>query len=123
MVQQGTVEEGTVFQAPTDENTRAGTKTWTKLMSPYDGFMQENVKHIGDERLEKVPSDLDLKPYRDEHDYDLVQRMIDCIARNEGPAGVTVEQVHAAIDKHMPHLKKYKPKAGKKASKTRAKKR
>jgi len=28
----------------------------------YDNFMQKNVKHIGDERLTKVPADLDLKP-------------------------------------------------------------
>ncbi|MFK2877082.1 hypothetical protein [Rhodanobacter hydrolyticus] len=41
----------------------------------YDRFMQKYVKSIGDERLQKVPSDLDLKPYRDYHDYDLLQRM------------------------------------------------
>ena len=43
--------------------------------SLYDDFMQKNVKHIGDERLQKVPADLDLKPYRDEHDTDLLNRM------------------------------------------------
>jgi hypothetical protein len=41
----------------------------------YDHFMQKYVKSIGDEHLKKVPSDLDLKPYRDYHDYDLLQRM------------------------------------------------
>lgn len=41
----------------------------------YDRFMQKYVKSIGDERLQKVPADLDLKPYRDYHDYDLLQRM------------------------------------------------
>jgi hypothetical protein len=63
--------------------------------------------------LTKVPADLDLKPYRDEHDYDLVQRMLDCIARGEGPPGLKAEQVQAAVAKHMPHLKK--PKASPKA--------
>src|SRR6266481_2431875 len=53
----------------------------------YDRFMQKYVKSIGDERLTKVPKDLDLKPYRDEHDYDLVQRMLACIARGQAPAG------------------------------------
>src|SRR5438874_8777392 len=43
----------------------------------YDRFMQRYVKRIGDERLKKVPADLDLKPYRDEHDDDLVQRKRD----------------------------------------------
>ena len=41
----------------------------------YDRFMQKYVKSIGDERLKKVPKDLDLKPYRDYHDWDLMQRM------------------------------------------------
>jgi hypothetical protein len=85
----------------------------------YDDFMQKHVKLIGDERLQKVPNDLDLKPYRDEHDYDLVQRMLASIARNQGPAGLTAAQVRAAVDRHMPHLKSYKPKAGKKAKSLR----
>jgi hypothetical protein len=46
----------------------------------YDRFMQQYVKTVGDERLEKVPGDLDLKPYRDEHDYDLLRRMRDAAA-------------------------------------------
>jgi len=41
----------------------------------YDRFMQQYVKTIGDERLTKLPDDLDLKPYRDEHDFDLMRRM------------------------------------------------
>lgn len=41
----------------------------------YDRFMQQYVKEMGDERLKKLPADLDLKPYRDEHDYDLMRRM------------------------------------------------
>src|SRR5580698_4852354 len=58
----------------------------------YDHFMQKYVKHIGDERLTKVPADLDLKPYRDEHDFDLLQRMLDCFARGKVPAGVDAAQ-------------------------------
>lgn len=46
--------------------------TW----AAYDCFMQKYVKSIGDERLSEVPADLDLKPYRDYHDYDLLQRML-----------------------------------------------
>ena len=84
--------------------------------SAYDDFMQENVKHIGDERLTKVPADLDLKPYRDEHDYDLVQRMLACIARGEAPTGVKAEHIHAAVERHMPHLKAHKSKATKKVA-------
>ena len=41
----------------------------------YDRFMQGYVKQVGDERLTRVPEDLDLKPYRDEHDRDLMARM------------------------------------------------
>ncbi len=70
----------------------------------YDRFMQRYVKHIGDEKLEKVPPDLDLKPYRDEHDYELVQRMLDSIKRGVAPAEVDGEKVKRAINKHMPNL-------------------
>jgi len=99
---------------------RAAGISW----AAYDKFMQENVKHIGDERLTKVPADLDLKPYRDEHDYDLVQRMLACIARGEGPAGLKAEHIHALVERHMPHLKTHKPKPpkAKSVAKPKAKK-
>jgi hypothetical protein len=45
------------------------------LWRDYDRFMQKYVKKIGDESLSKVPEDLDLKPYRDEHDFELIERM------------------------------------------------
>jgi hypothetical protein len=77
----------------------------------YDRFMQKHVKTIGDERLTKVPADLDLKPYRDEHDFDLVQRMLDCIARGEGPSGIKAEHVKLAVARHAPHLQQ-EPKKG-----------
>jgi len=70
----------------------------------YDRFMQKYVKTIGDERLTKVPEDLDLKPYRDEHDDDLVRRMLDSIKRGAAPAGVDAERVKRAIERHLPHL-------------------
>jgi hypothetical protein len=41
----------------------------------YDQFMQRYVKEMGDERLTRLPADLDLKPYRDEHDVELMRRM------------------------------------------------
>lgn len=50
----------------------------------YDRFMQKYVKKIGDERLRKVPADLDLKPYRDYHDYDLLHRMETHLERESG---------------------------------------
>lgn len=54
----------------------------------YDRFMQKYVKRIGDERLAKVPVDLDLKPYRDYHDYDLLRQMEQHLARDAVPPGV-----------------------------------
>ena len=41
----------------------------------YDDFMQIYIKEIGDERLTKVPADLDDTPYRDEHDTALLKQM------------------------------------------------
>ncbi|HEX6833020.1 MAG TPA: hypothetical protein VF132_05755 [Rudaea sp.] len=44
----------------------------------YDAFMQDNIKVIGDESLAKVPSNLDLTPYRDFHDREELQKMRTC---------------------------------------------
>jgi hypothetical protein len=61
-----------------------------------------------------VPADLDLKPYRDEHDYDLVQRMLASIARGQGPAGVKAKDVERAVGRYMPHVRDFKAKAKRK---------
>src|SRR5262245_11360890 len=87
---------------------RAAGITWRD----YDQFMQKYVKTIGDERLTKVPADLDLKPYRDEHDDDLVKRMLAGIAPAEGPPGITAEHVRRAVERHMPQLKRFRAKGG-----------
>ncbi|HJP99024.1 MAG TPA: hypothetical protein VJ862_10715 [Rhodanobacteraceae bacterium] len=52
----------------------------------YDRFMQKYVKSAGDEGLKKVPKDLDLKPYRDYHDWDLMQRMENAIDAGRLPS-------------------------------------
>jgi hypothetical protein len=71
----------------------------------YDRFMQKYVKKIGDERLKKVPADLDLKPYRDEHDFDLLQRMADCVAKGKVPKGIDAAKVKRALERHQPQLR------------------
>jgi hypothetical protein len=63
----------------------------------YDRFMQKFVKRIGDERLTKVPNDLDLKPYRDEHDNDLLRRMLRSVHAGNAPKGVHVRDLQEAI--------------------------
>ncbi len=62
----------------------------------YDRFMQKYVKRIGDERLTKVPDDLDTKPYRDEHDDDLLRRMLISIDKGEVPKGFRGAQLRDA---------------------------
>jgi hypothetical protein len=71
----------------------------------YDRFMQKHVKTIGDERLKKVPADLDLKPYRDEHDFDLLQRMADCVAQRKVPKGIDPARIARALERHQPALR------------------
>ncbi len=63
----------------------------------YDRFMQKHVKTIGDERLTKVPKDLDLKPYRDEHDDDLLRRMLASVKAGKAPKGIHVHDLAEAI--------------------------
>jgi hypothetical protein len=76
---------------------RAAGITWRD----YDRFMQKYVKVIGDERLTKVPADLDLKPYRDEHDYDLLKRMSDCVERGFTPPNVKPQHLRGKIERAM----------------------
>src|SRR5581483_8450044 len=63
----------------------------------YDRFMQKHVKTIGDERLTRVPKDLDLKPYRDEHDDDLLRRMLKSVRAGKAPKGIHVRDLAEAI--------------------------
>jgi len=81
----------------------------------YDRFMQKFVKRIGDEKLKKVPADLDLKPYRDEHDLDLLKRMQKAIDDGKMPAGVDAAKIDAALKRHAPDLKRHLDKMARKA--------
>jgi hypothetical protein len=71
----------------------------------YDRFMQKYVKRIGDERLGKVPADLDTKPYRDEHDLDLLQRMIAAIERGHLPPGYKPAKLRFAVKQRLADVK------------------
>jgi hypothetical protein len=62
----------------------------------YDRFMQKYVKRIGEERLNKLPRDLDTKPYRDEHDDDLLRRMLACVDNGQIPEGFRKRQLNDA---------------------------
>ena len=54
---------------------QAAVRAYGVSWHAYDRFMQAYVKRAGDEKLSKVPRDLDLKPYRDEQDDELLLRM------------------------------------------------
>jgi len=47
----------------------------------YDRFMQMYIKEAADEKLARLPVDLDIKPYRDEQDWALLHRMQRAIKR------------------------------------------
>jgi hypothetical protein len=81
---------------------RAAGVTWRD----YDGFMQKYVKRIGDERLSKVPRDLDTKPYRDEHDDDLLRRMLACVDAGQIPEGFRKQQLKDAVST-VRHLRRH----------------
>ena len=42
----------------------------------YEGFMKKYEKPIGEEKLQRVPRDLDLTPYRDLKDSQLLQDLV-----------------------------------------------
>ncbi len=53
------------------------------LWKDYDRFMQKYIKTIGDERLKKIPRNLDTKPYRDEEDEVLLRRMKKAMSKRD----------------------------------------
>jgi hypothetical protein len=55
--------------------------------SAYDGFMQQHIEKIGGKPLTKVPADLDLRPYRDENDIEILARMKDGVEKSEAGGG------------------------------------
>jgi hypothetical protein len=67
----------------------------------YDRFMQKYVKRAGDERLSRVPADLDTKPYRDEHDIELLRRMMVAVERGHVPAARSPTAIRSAVHKVM----------------------
>lgn len=71
------------------------------LWRDYDRFMQRYVKRIGDERLKKVPADLDLKPYRDEHDFDLIQRMQKALTKRGLRKGEASASLQKALSQYV----------------------
>ncbi|GFZ95158.1 hypothetical protein [Dyella caseinilytica] len=71
----------------------------------YDRFMQKYVKSIGDERLSKVPVDLDLKPYRDYHDYDLLRQMEAHMERGTGMSAKQKTELKSYADAFREELR------------------
>jgi hypothetical protein len=46
---------------------------WNK----YEKFVMNQYKHIGHEKLQKIPHDLDITPYKDEKDIHILKQMKD----------------------------------------------
>src|SRR5215472_9912152 len=74
----------------------------------YDRFMQKYVKKIGDERLTRVPGDLDLKPYRDEHDNDLLRRMAVAVDRGFVPSKTNPQHLRGRIDRALSDIEAHR---------------
>jgi hypothetical protein len=91
---------------------RAHGITWRE----YDRFMQKYVKEVGDERLTNVPADLDLKPYRDEHDDDLLRRMLRLIDKGRVPKGVRGRQLRAAAHHIRQQVRAHKTQGSRRAA-------
>ncbi|HEY2527517.1 MAG TPA: hypothetical protein VGJ20_06115 [Xanthobacteraceae bacterium] len=91
---------------------RAAGVTWRN----YDRFMQKYVKRIGDERLTKVPGDLDTKPYRDEHDDDLLLRMLASIDKGETPKGFRGTQLREAAHDIRNYIRRRDSAGGRRAA-------
>jgi hypothetical protein len=63
--------------------------------------MQKYVKRDGHEQLTNVPADLDTKPYRDEHDFELLRRMIAATERGPVPSPQSKVALRRTVGKVM----------------------
>jgi hypothetical protein len=77
------------------------------IWGDYDRFMQKYVKRAGDERLTKLPKDLDIKPYRDEHDDDLLRRMLAAIDKGRLPRGFRSQQLRDAARETRQRIRRH----------------
>jgi hypothetical protein len=59
------------LRAERDAVKAAGLSWWA-----YQSFIKKHGKPIEEEKIERVPKDLDLTPYRDEKDFDLLERLV-----------------------------------------------
>ncbi len=82
----------------------------------YDRFMQKYVKRICDERLTKLPDDLDTKPYRDEHDDDLLRRMLRSIDKGTIPKGFRGAQLRDAAHDILQYVRRHDTPAARRAT-------
>ena len=58
-------------RAERDAVKAAGVSWWA-----YQRFMKQHERQIEEEKLVKVPANLDLTPYRDEKDFGLLERLV-----------------------------------------------
>jgi hypothetical protein len=75
----------------------------------------------GDERLSKVPADLDIKPYRAEHDFDLLRRMMAAVEKGHLPSTRSKAAVRDAIEMAMHHVEAHRDEKAFPATKRRRK--
>ena len=70
------------------------------VVRAYDCLQcSKNVRgHWRRKGLTRVPADLDTKPYRDEHDYDLLKRMEAAEKRGKLPSGVDPGKLRHALE-------------------------
>ena len=64
-------------RAERDAVKAAGVSWWA-----YQRFMKQHERQIEQEKLVKVPANLDLTPYRDEKDFGLLERLV-CTERSK----------------------------------------
>ena len=71
---------------PSDQTPAAAVRADGVSWAEYDGFMQECIKEAAEDQSMVLPHDLDLTPYIDEHDDEILVRMRASMAKAPGAA-------------------------------------
>ena len=77
-VEKNEIDKGMHYQSAHEKALIAEKIACTALglsWNVYDAYMRKQIKNARHEKLKRLPNDLDLTPYLDEHDYEELKRM------------------------------------------------
>jgi len=87
---------------------RAAVEAAGISLRAYEGFVKKHEKPIEEEKLHRVPRDLDLTPYRDLQDFPLLQALVTKERSNSKPRRTAARERPAACGGRKATVRAYR---------------